>query len=264
MRHFLLIVVVIFLINILTSCTKTQQVIQKYQQKDLQLDLQLVKAGSFMMGSRQVGGVHKVILDYYYWIGRTEVTQKQYEVVMNINQNRFKHNDYPVENITWFDASSFCRRLTRQEQDAGRLPRGYVYRLPTEAEWEFAARGGNRTLNLKYAGSNKLDSVGWYGNNSKLSSHQVAGKRSNELGLFDMSGNVAEWCLDWYYKYSAKSVTNPLVIKSGKYRVVRGGGWGNNPHVCTTTYRNKYAGENWGNDLGFRVVLAPSIEQLRK
>jgi formylglycine-generating enzyme required for sulfatase activity len=127
--------------------------------------------------------------------------------------------------------------------------------LPTETQWEFAARGGNRSRGYKYSGSDNLNEVGWYKNNSGRTIHEVGGKAPNELGLYDMSGNVWEWCQDWYGSYSSSWQTNPKGPSSGSYRVIRGGGWGNSARLCRVSIRNYYTPASTSNYLGLRLAL---------
>ncbi|MEL7196619.1 MAG: formylglycine-generating enzyme family protein, partial [Bacteroidota bacterium] len=136
---------------------------------------------------------------------------------------------------------------------------GSNYRLPTEAEWEFATRGGNLSKGFEYAGSNTLDEVGWYKDNSNRTTHPVGQKASNELGLYDMSGNVWEWCQDWYGIYPSGTHTNPQGHESGERRVVRGGGWVNSPQYCRVALRSPYIPSHRGDSIGFR--LSRHIEQ---
>lgn len=158
---------------------------------------------------------HRVTLSSYY-IGKYEVTQAEWKAVMGCNPSKFKGDNLPVEQVSWNDCQTFIRRLNSLT--------GKNFRLLTEAEWEFAARGGNNSRDYKYSGSNNIDSVAWYGHNSGGMTHPVGQKSPNELGLYDMTGNVSEWCQDWYGSYSSSSQTNPIGPFSGSTRVLRGGG----------------------------------------
>ena len=171
---------------------------------------------------------HRVTLTKDYWLGETEVTQEQYRAVMGKNPSYFLEGGaYPVENVSWADAMAFCERLTKAERANGNLPDGYEYTLPTEAQWEHAARGGqNNGQYHVYCGSDEISSVAWYDTNSSSSTHPVGQKKSNELGLYDMSGNVWEWCRDWYEDYPNGLVTDPVGPSSGSCRVLRTGEYG--------------------------------------
>ncbi len=226
-----------------------------------------VSPGSFKMGSndgdRDEKPVHLVTLNRGYWIGKYEVTQKEYQEFTGTNPSNFKGNNNPVECVSWDDAVKFCERLTERERKAGRLPEGYVYRLPTEAEWEYAARGGNKSRGYKYSGSNDLDRVGWYDSNSEKKAHGVGMKSPNELGIYDMSGNVWEWCNDWYGKsyYSSSPNTAPNGPSSGSYRVDRGGCWTYYAKYSRIAVRDRSSPDSTDYYLGFRVVLGPKLKE---
>lgn len=226
------------------------------------MKLVYVAPGSFMMGSNNGDSdetpVHRVTLTKGYWIGKYEVTQSEYQSIMGTNPSRFKGSNKPVEQVSWNDAVKFCKKLTARERAAGRLPSDCEYRLPTEAEWEFAARGGTKSRGYKYSGSNNINSVAWFGSNSSGQTHEVGTKSSNELGIHDMSGNVWEWCNDWYGKYSSGSATDPAGASSGSYRVNRGGGWASGARCCRVAFRDNNSPGYTYAFLGFRVLLASS------
>ncbi len=215
----------------------------------------LVEGGSFNNGSSNV-----TISSFY--IGKYEVTQKEWQAVMGNNPSYFKGDKRPVEQITWYQAVEFCNKLSQKE---GLTPAYTIngtsvscnwnadgYRLPTEAEWEFAARGGKLSKGYTYSGSNNLDEVGWYRSNSN-DTHEVGTKRANELGIYDMSGNVWEWCWDWYGSYSSSAETNPRGASSGSYRVIRGGSWSSADSSCRVANRGDY-NPGYGNyNFGFRL-----------
>ncbi len=199
----------------------------------------LVEAGSFQMGSA-IGGsdespVHTVHISKPFYISKYEVTQKEWREVMGKDPSNFKGANLPVASVTWYDAVEFCNALSLKEglkpvySGSGKNIRydfsANGYRLPTEAEWEYAARGGNKSSGYKYSGSNSAGDVGWYFSNSDRETHLVGKKRPNELGIYDMSGNVWEWCWDWKGDYTSGSVTDPRGRSSDLYRVLRGGGW---------------------------------------
>lgn len=222
------------------------------------ISIELIRAegGTFLMGGQddQVQEnekpAHEVTLNTFY-IGKYPVTQAQWRAVMNTNPSYFKGDNLPVENVSWEDAVEFCHRLSQLT--------GKNYRLSTEAEWEYAARGGNKSRSYKYAGSNNLDTVAWYEQKGGATTRPVGQKNPNELGLYDMSGNVWEWCQDWYdadyYKNSPKE--NPKGAHSGTYRVLRGGSWFNRAIGCRVALRDHDAPGNRGYDRGFRIVLVP-------
>jgi formylglycine-generating enzyme required for sulfatase activity len=166
---------------------------------------------------------------------------------MGANPSFFKGDNLPVEKVSWDDVQDFIRKLNAQT--------GKRYRLPTEAEWEFAARGGNRSGGYKYAGSNSLGNVAWYDDNAGNKTHPVGQKTPNELGIYDMSGNVWEWCSDWYGSYSSGAQSNPTGASSGSYRVDRGGGWRSAAAGCRVAARGYNSPGYSYDDLGFRLVL---------
>ena len=238
----------------------------------VKMTLKYVQAGTFMMGSpptekdRENNETqHRVTLTKDYWLGETEVTQEQYKAVMG-NPSEFSKKDgaYPVEHISWTDAMAFCERLTKAERENGNLPAGYEYTLPTEAQWEYAARGGNKRSRYRiYSGGDKINDVAWYEGNSN-ESQPVGQKRANELGLYDMSGNVLEWCRDWYDAYPNGAVTYPTGPADGdglygQYHVLRGGAWSWYAKSCRSAFRQSNCnGDGSGFDhCGFRVALAP-------
>lgn len=235
---------------------------------DINMKMVWVEGGDFMMGctSEQSDceadeqNVRRVTVDGY-WIGMLEVTQAQWEKVMgtSIYQQKSKANanntygvgsDYPMYYVSWDEAMEFCRLLSNKT--------GKTYTLPTEAQWEYAARGGNKADGTKYAGSNMIDAVAWYTDNSGNSTHPVGTKRGNALGIYDMSGNVWEWCKDWYSSsYVSYDTNNPTGPSSGSYRVYRGGSWVGNASYCRVSFRSDSTPDNRGRNLGFRVVLVP-------
>ena len=191
---------------------------------------------------------HQVTLSSYY-IGETEVTQALWKAVMGYNPSEFKGDNLPVEKVSWDDCQEFIRKLNAAT--------GRRFRLPTEAEWEFAARGGNQSRRTQYSGSSNIDDVAWYDGNSGNSTHPVKTKRPNELGLYDMSGNVWEWCQDWYGSYTSYSQTNPTGPNSGSDRVIRGGSWTYyKACICRSSYRLYRSPGGRDYDLGFRLALS--------
>ena len=212
-----------------------------------------VKGGTFQMGD--VNGkfnelpVHSVSLNNFY-IGKTEVTQAQWRAVMGSDppELSFKSCDQcPVEKVSWDDVQEFIKKLNAKTSK--------TYRLPTEAEWEYAARGGGKQT-YTYAGSNTVDEVAWYSENSGTKTHPVGQKKANELGLYDMSGNVWEWCQDWYddFYYVKRTSSNPPGPATGSLRVFRGGSWGNSPADVRVALRNNHTPDYRGSHIGFRLA----------
>jgi formylglycine-generating enzyme required for sulfatase activity len=223
----------------------------------------LIPAGFFQMGSNEdpdEAPVHLVYLNLFY-IGKYEVSQKEYAEITRKNLIFFKGDDFPVENISWYDAIEYCNQLSVKEglQPAYQGEEENItcnfkasgYRLPTEAEWGYAAYGKDKT---KYAGSDDAETVAWYNNNSYGMSHIVGTKAANSLGLFDMSGNVSEWCWDLYGTYSNENQNNPTGASDGKTRVVRGGFFGNNELNLRLTTRNHHSPVMRNSSVGFRIV----------
>ena len=219
-----------------------------------------VTGGTFTMGATAEQGsdasnnekpTHSVTLSSYF-MGETEVTQALWQAVMGSNPSYFSGSNLPVEQVSWNACQTFITKLN--QQCAGQL-NGRQFRLPTEAEWEYAARGGKKSQGYKYSGSNTLGNVAWYNGNSGSTTHAVGTKQANELGLYDMSGNVYEWCSDWYDSYGSGAQTNPTGSTSGSYRVDRGGGWDGFARNCRVSYRYYNTPGNAFNDLGLRLAL---------
>ncbi|MCF0197481.1 MAG: SUMF1/EgtB/PvdO family nonheme iron enzyme, partial [Bacteroidaceae bacterium] len=219
---------------------------------DMQYDMVRVDGGTFQMGGDAVDSeadekpAHNVTLSTFY-IGLTEVTQAQWKAVMGSNPSEQKGDDLPVENVTWEDCQTFINRLNNLSNNR--------FRLPSEAEWEFAARGGKKSKGYTYSGSNDIGTVAWYGDNSEGTTHSVGSKEPNELGIYDMSGNVWEWCQDRYGKYRSEAQVNPIDPTSGPCRVNRGGCWGSQDRSCRPSFRGSdYPNDNY-NYLGLRLIL---------
>ena len=183
-----------------------------------------------------------------YCISETEVTQALWNAVMDSNPSINVGDDKPVENVSWNDCQEFIRKLNQIT--------GKNFRLPTEAEWEFAARGGNDGESWIYSGSNEINDVAWYVGNSNNSTSPVKRKKPNNLGLYDMSGNVYEWCNDWFGDYDYNPQTDPQGPSSGKNRVVRGGGYQNSEGQCHVTKRQQGDPEKSSSSVGFRLALS--------
>ena len=227
------------------------------------IDLVKVPGGLFQQGNSDNGPVHKVTLAGFS-LGSSEVTQWQYQTVMGTNPSKFRGDDLPVEQVSWFDAVAFCNKLSVREGltpyytlkgvEVTTSAKATGYRLPTEAQWEYAARGGLKGQSFTYSGGNEPDPLGWYDENSDMKSHPVATKAPNSLGLFDLTGNVKEWCQDWYGAYSAKAQVDPAGAESGTGRVLRGGSWRYSAFYATVFSRDAYGPEVQANNIGFRVV----------
>jgi len=229
---------------------------ENYTETTAGLNLQMiaVKGGTFRMGSNSGNSnekpVHSVTVSDFY-IGKYEVTQAQWKAVMGNNPSYFKGDNLPVESISWYDVQEFIKKLNQRT--------GKHYRLPTEAEWEYAARGGNKSRGYKYSGSDNIESVAWYIGNSSSKTHIVGTKQHNELEIYDMSGNVWEWCNDCYSSsyYGSGPQNNPQGASSGSRRVRRGGSWGNGASSCRVANRN-YNNPNYSLcNLGFRLAIIP-------
>lgn len=237
-------------------CFKVEANSGRFTVNGVSFEMVRVEGGTFRMGAtseenwlveRDEKPVHSVTLSSYY-IGKTEVTQALWEAVMGINPSRFKGDYLPVENVSWDDCQEFIRKLNSMT--------GQNFRLPTEAEWEFACRGGNNSRGYKYSGSNNLGSVAWYDGNSGNKTHPVGTKAPNELGIYDMSGNVWEWCADWYGDYSSGAQTNPTGPYGGSNRVYRGGSWNYDVGRCRSSNRDFYYPSIRDIILGLRLALS--------
>ena len=240
-----------------TKTFETFKTILSLTVNGVSFEMVYVEGGSFDMGATSEQGsewynnekpVHSVTLSGYY-IGKFEVTQELWKVVMGSNPSKFKGAQNPVESVDWEDCQEFVSRLNSLT--------GRTFRLPTEAEWEYAARGGNQSSHYKYSGSGNIGYVAWYYKNSGSTTHAVGTQTANELGIYDMSGNVCEWCSDWYGGYSAGSQTNPQGPSSGSARVLRGGSWSDYARYCRVSYR--YCGDPYDSydGGGLRLVLVP-------
>lgn len=251
-------------INIMLG--KTNQEVQTYTVNGVSFKMVAVEGGTFTMGATAGDAeafenerpAHQVTLNSYS-IGQTEVTQELWQAVMGSNPSYFQAStnanfgddlQRPVEMVSWNDCQKFITKLNELT--------GKTFRLPTEAEWEYAARGGNRSQGYKYAGSNDIEEVAWYASNSSTPiqiTHPVATKDPNELGLYDMSGNVWEWCQDWYGSYSSDAQTNPTGPDSGSSRVYRGGSLNNNTVRCRVSFRNNWGADSPLGSVGLRLAL---------
>ena len=220
------------------------------------IEMVKVEAGTFMMGATSEmknpyddeKPVHQVTLTNDYYMGKYEVTQALWQAVMGSNPSNFKGDNLPVEEVSWNDCQEFISKLNSLT--------GRKFRLPTEAEWEYAARGGKKSRSYQYSGSSNISDVAWYDGNSVNKTHPVGTKQANELGIYDMTGNVWEWCSDWYGFYSSSSQTNPTGADSGSSRVFRGGSWYGNARYCRLSFRDCTPPDCRGYNLGLRLALS--------
>ena len=230
---------------------------QTFTVKGVNFEMVAVEGGTFTMGATEEQGsdvyddekpTHQVTLSSYY-IGKTEVTQELWQAVMGSNPSNFSGTNLPVERVSWDDCQEFITKLNALT--------GKTFRLPTEAEWEFAARGGTKSQGFTYSGSNTVDDVAWYFDTSSSTTQPVATKAPNELGIYDMSGNVYEWCNDWYSSsyYTSESQTNPTGPDSGSNRVWRGGSWAGDARACRVSNRSSKDPTYRGYWLGLRLAL---------
>jgi len=222
------------------------------------MKLRLIPAGEFMMGSPETESdrennetQHRVSITKAFYLGVTEVTQKQYQKVMGTNPSEFKGPQNPVERVSWAEAVEFCGKLSAMPAEK---TSGHVYRLPTEAEWEYACRSGTTTAYSFGDDASRLGDYGWFRGNSDSSTHPVGEKKPNAWGLYDMNGNVWEWCQDRYGVYPGGSATDPTGATSGSFRVCRGGGWFHFAGYCRSAYRDWRTPEYRFSYLGFRVL----------
>lgn len=221
-----------------------------YTVNDVSFTMIAVRGGTFQMGGddefETEKPVHQVTLSDYY-IGETEVTQELWSAVMGSNPSKFTGNmQRPVEMVSWNNCQTFISKLNELT--------GETFRLPTEAQWEYAARGGNKSKGYIYSGSNTIDYVAWYTSNSSSTTHPVKTKAPNELGIYDMSGNVWEWCSDWYGSYFSAAQTDPTGPTTGSNRVLRGGGWCNSATYCRVAVRDSSTPTVTYPDLGLRLA----------
>ena len=261
---------------IVTSDKTTRKQIRLEQGSDVPDNMVFVKGGTFQMGSNDGDDdekpVHSVTVSDFY-IGKYEVTQKEWKEIMDNNPSHWKGDDLPVESVSWYDAVEFCNRkseaegLTKCYTGSGKNIKCNFsaggYRLPTEAEWEYAACGGiegeNAHSRFRYSGSNNIGDVAWYSSNSGGKTHKVGTKQPNELGIYDMSGNVWEWCNDWYEEdyYNKSPKNDPRGPSSAEYSVLRGGSWNPYGNDCRVANRSSYAPSVSSSIIGFRFARTP-------
>lgn len=251
---------ILLVLVVLSSCESVPLTVKDFEVNGVKFRMIAVEGGSFMMGATPGQGddarenekpAHKVTVDDFY-IGETEVTQELWFAVMGNNPSSFKRDDgsLPVENVSWNDVQIFIKKLN--------VITGQRFRLPFEAEWEYAARGGRKSTDKKYSGSDNVDEVSWNGDNSGGSPHSVASKMANELGIYDMSGNVWELCEDWYGEYFETEQINPRGVVGGNEMVVKGGGWFNHKDDIDRyrpSYRDKVTMNYKSVNGGFRIAI---------
>lgn len=242
------------------SKAKDSRTVNKSLREQMRDRMIPIKAGKFEMGDDGTGIVEVTLSPFL--MDKYPVTQALYQQVMNKNPSHFKGEDRPVEKVSWFDAVEFCNELSRQanlneayeitEKQVKRRPEATGYRLPTEAEWEYACRAGTKGDHY-----GNLEKIAWYDKNSENETHGVGQKKANDFGLFDMLGNVWEWCNDWYGDYSKESVTDPVGVENGTDRVIRGGSWYDDARDVRSAGRFRGTPDGRGSGLGFRLVLPP-------
>ena len=229
--------------------------------KGVTFNMIYVEGGRFTMGAMEGDQsaftnekpAHEVKLTYDYYIGQTEVTQALWKAVMNNNPSTMEGDNLPVNNVLWVEADAFTKQLSQLT--------GYTFNLPTEAEWEYAARGGKESKGYLYAGSNNVNEVAWYSDNSGGKTHDVGTQKPNELGIYDMSGNAWEWCSDWLAPYSAEAQVDPTGPATGEYHVYRGGGWGYGKIFTRSSHRRNTTQGYVETALGLRVALREKVER---
>jgi len=257
------------LIFILSGCASQKNTLPPATDSNLE-SMVFVEGGSFMMGSNDGYPdelpIHEATLSPF-WIGKYQVTKDAWLKIMALEPSEIKDGNLPMEQISWLQAIEYCNQRSIHED----LPPCYTitrdnvycdfsangYRLPTEAEWEYAARGGKKSAGFIYSGSNDHDNVAWHDGNSQNKSHPVGTKKANELGIHDMSGNLFEWCWDWYDKdyYEKSPGSNPKGPETGTHKVLRGGSWHHFHPFCRVSFRNYYyTPYYWNIDVGFRIV----------
>jgi formylglycine-generating enzyme required for sulfatase activity len=190
---------------------------------------------------------HEVTLSAPYYLGKFEITQEQYQQIMGDNPGLFRRRDLPVEQVSWDDAQEFCKKVSEKT--------GSVVRLPTDAEWERACRAGTKTTYYTGDAETDLDRAGWHARNSKSATHPVGQKTPNAWGVYDMHGNVCEWCGDWYGDYARGAQRDPTGAAAGEARVLRGGSWRDVPWSCRSAFRHRSAPGYRNFNFGFRVVV---------
>ena len=213
-----------------------------------------IRAGTFMRIK------YPVTITRDFWIGKYEVTQGEYAAVIGKNPSHFTgDSNRPVEKVTFADANHYCSAVTLRERAAGRLPAGYAYRLPTEAEWEYACRAGSTNLFNFGNSSTNASSYAWTAENSDAATHPVGSKSPNAWGLYDTHGNVWEWCSDWFEPYPAAPLTDPVGPAASKYKLFKGGGWNQDADYARASSRFMMSPSSGIHFVGFRLALGPVL-----
>lgn len=239
-----------------TQSLYEKDLLKTYSNSNVSFTMAPVKGGTFIMGARDIDNnayneekpPHQVKLSDYY-IGQTLVTQELWQMVMGNNPSNWKGNQHPVEQVSWNDCQRFIKLLNNMFHEN--------FRMPTEAEWEYAARGGQLSRGYNYSGGNNLEDVAWFFENSAAASHDVCMKHSNELGIYDMTGNVSEWCSDWFAAayYMLSPTDNPPGPSTGSFRVIRGGNYSDRATSCRITCRSFLWPTGKLGTVGFRLAM---------
>jgi formylglycine-generating enzyme required for sulfatase activity len=256
-----------FMTALLFAMQGTALADEKTYTNSIGMEFVLISAGSFSMGAdktiENAGGdeipQHRVSISKPFYLGKYEVTQAEWTKVMGSNPSAFEGHANPVENVSWNDAQEFINRLNQQEGTT-------VYRLPTEAEWEYAARAGTTSTYFFGDDAGSLASYAWFAGNSGGTTHPVGQKQPNAWGLHDMHGNVLEWAQDWYDEryYSSFMPANPQGPASGSFRVRRGGSWSGNSESCRVADRSSNSPDFRNDNIGFRLVFSPQNNRINK
>jgi formylglycine-generating enzyme required for sulfatase activity len=252
-NYYYLLVIIVMTALVSVSCNKNNNLITV---KGVSFELVSIEGGTFIMGRTDDLDDDNPAFDWEeparpvtlngFRIAKHQVTQELWRAVMGENPSYFIGDSLPVESVSWDDVNVFIGKLNELT--------GRQFRLPTEAEWEFAARGGNKSEGHKFSGSDFLNEVGWYWENCDNRTHPVGRKSPNELGLYDMSGNVWEWCNDWYGEYHFEAQADPSGPTEGSQRVLRGGGWRNDAKRCRVAFRGSGSQTYAYMSLGFRLA----------
>ena len=267
-------ILLLFILYASSVCGQDKDKNLTFTVNGVQFEMVFVDSGTFLMGCASERKdcytnempAHKVTLSNFYYIGKYEVTQKLWYAVMKITiQQQHKlagaastfgeGDDLPMFYIDYTECVVFCDRLNKLLSN--QLPKGYKFRIPTDAQWEYAARGGKYSKGYTYSGSNNINEVAWYSENSGEKTHEVSTKAANELGIYDMSGNIGEWCRDGDYDYFTISApaTNPIYPSTDFVRVLRGGSFSHDKTSCRVYYRRSDRGIRYGN-IGLRICLS--------